>query len=206
MTQVLKHKRKAKKVSPKLNRILDNISGLFGKLNAQVELAFKVGKEEGFTENEIAYLVRQKMKEAGYNKNTITNIMRKIDPDLIGQQGPKNSQKIGISVNKEKEFDALDLVKKALSGSAVDIQPLKRKSAFDRYAEEEEEEEQRQQQKRKIDYQLEPEEKDFEELLAWENDLPGFPADLLLRYTKQLIKVSRELQEKLKALEMEAKK
>jgi hypothetical protein len=83
---------------------------------------------------------------------------------------------------------------------------VKRKSAFDRYAEEEEEEEQRQQQKRKIDYQLEPEEKDFEELLAWENDLPGFPADLLLRYTKQLIKLSRELQERLKAFEMEAKK
>ena len=41
-----------------------------------------------------------------------------------------------------------------------------------------------------VDYQFDPEEKDFEELLAWESDLPGFPPELLLRYTIQLIKVS----------------
>ena len=144
MTQVLKQK--PKKVSAKLNKILNNIGGLFGKLNAQVELAFKVGEEEGFTENEIADLVRNKMKEAGYNMNTIWRALKENHPGVI-QKGHKSSTKSRTSGVTNKG---------------------------------------------KVDYQLDPEEKDFDELLAWENDLPGFPPELLLRYTVQLIKVSRE--------------
>ena len=156
MTQVLKQKQK--KVSAKLNKILDNITGLFGKLNVQVELAFKVGKEEGFTENEIAHLVRQKMKTAGYTYETIATVLKANHPDVIQQghkrnSGTKTSRKSGTSSVTNKG---------------------------------------------KVDYQLDPEEKDFDELLAWENDLPGFPPELLLRYTIQLIKVSRQEVQQLK--------
>ena len=130
-------KEKPKKVSAKLNKILNDIGGLFGKLNVKIELAFKVGKEEGFTENEIAHLVRQKMKQAGYTYETITTVLRENHPDVIQQGHKRNS---GTKTSR----------KSGTSGVTN---------------------------KGNVDYQFDPEEKDFEELLAWETDLPGFPPE-----------------------------
>jgi hypothetical protein len=124
MTQVLKHK----KLSPKLNKILNNISGVFGKLNAQVDLAFKVGKDEGFSEKEIADLVRQKMKEAGYGYTRIWQVLKENHPDVIGKQGRKNFHKLKVSGTKENKFDAL-----GLSAQALGYNPLRTKTNEDQH-------------------------------------------------------------------------
>ena len=171
---------KKKKVSPKLNKILNTISGLFGKLNVQVELAFKVGKEEGFSENEIAHLVRQKMKEAGYGYTRIWQVLKETHPNVI-QQGHKSFHKPKTSsvTKAEKPFNALGLVKKAMSGLASTDEVKPRKSRFDELEEEEEAEANKQ--KHKVKYELEPEEKELDELLVWESDLVDFPPDSIIK-------------------------
>lgn len=166
MTTVLKQK---KKVSKRLQTLLDSVSQQVLKLENTVKKVYKIGREDGFTDMEIGDMLRAAMKKGGYTDRTIRNHL------------PESAKHIEFA-NKRAEKSSAS--KHGTKAKAVTKQKVQNKEHT-------------------VDYQLEPEEKDFDELLAWENDLPGFPPELLLRYTIQLIKVSKEQIRILKAKEKE---
>jgi hypothetical protein len=55
-------KENKKDVSKKLSDVLDNIGNMFADLGTQIQIAFHIGREDGFTDIQIGDMIRTKLK------------------------------------------------------------------------------------------------------------------------------------------------